>query len=253
MRIDLITLSKILIKPNKDFDNICLLCNNKFRSHDIKICYNCCKEHNLFICKSDAKKKYLLKDSDLDNVMYISRQHSVWSKINMMLYLVNDVIKVSKKKHNIKTKKDLLFFLNNKLKLKEEKKEKLNKNKLQIITERENKLKQKLDEYGLTLRTDSKLCSQYINHGIGNIEDVVKTMKGMEFLYNNTKYHELMGKELKSEFRECKMYGDKMNDDDIEWIRENVKKTCVNNYVKINGTKSIANLPDCLLQYVDKI
>lgn len=253
MRIDLITLNKILIKPNEDFDNVCLLCNNKFRSNDIKICYNCCKEHNLFICKSDAKKKYLLKDSDLDNVMYISRQHSVWSKISMMLYLVNDIIKVSKKKHNIKTKKDLLFFLNNKLKIKEEKKGKLNKNKLQIINERGNKLKQKLDEYGLTLRTDSKLCSQYINHGIGNIEEIVKTMKGMEFLYNNTNYHELMGKELKNEIRECKMYGDRLDEDEIDKIRESVKKTCVNNYVKINGYKSVANLPDYLLQYVEKI
>jgi hypothetical protein len=171
----------------------------------------------------------------------------------MILYLINDIIKVSKKKHNIKTKKELLIFLDEKLKIKEDKKKELNKNKLQIRTERENKLKTKLDEYGLTLRTDSKLCSQYINNGNGNLEEIVRIMKGMEFLYNNTKYHELMGKELRDNIRECKMYGDRLDEEEIDEIRENVKKKCVNEYVKKNGTKSVADLPDCLLQYVKKI
>jgi hypothetical protein len=250
MRIDAIKFDDIIIKPEEQFNNKCLICEKKFRPHDIKICYECCKKHNLLMCKSDVKSQYFLSDKDLEEIRYLTKKHTTWKKVNMLLYLVNDVIKIAKKKYNIKTKKELSIFLDEKRKSRNDKKTERNKTKQIIINERQNKLKQKLDDYGLPLRNDSTLCWKYITAGIGDINEIAEIMKGMEFLYNHTKYHEMMGKKINDELQICREFGIHFENSDINEIRDEVKKQCVNQYIKQNGKKSVANLPDYLLQYV---
>lgn len=45
-----------------------------------------------------------------------------------------------------------------------------------------------LAERNLKIRQDSKLCSSYIETGLGQVSEIVDTMELMEFLYKNTKY-----------------------------------------------------------------
>ena len=45
-----------------------------------------------------------------------------------------------------------------------------------------------LAEVGCELRGDSRLCEQYIEHGVGDIDDICTIMREMKFYYERTDY-----------------------------------------------------------------
>jgi hypothetical protein len=54
------------------------------------------------------------------------------------------------------------------------------------LIERKNRkieLVKKLEEKGLQLRGDSKLCKQYIKHGEGVLQNIVDVMEEMDWFY----------------------------------------------------------------------
>ena len=56
---------------------------------------------------------------------------------------------------------------------------------------RENALRAALIAAGLELRGDSRLCSQYIQNGDGDIDHIVSIMTNMKFLYEHTAYERI--------------------------------------------------------------
>lgn len=54
--------------------------------------------------------------------------------------------------------------------------------------ERKRALEEALARKGLSLREDSRLCSQHIEYGLCDVDEVVETMEEMEFFVNLTGY-----------------------------------------------------------------
>jgi len=153
---------------------------------NIIICNNC-KIHDkyLLITKTNAKKKYLLKDDDLINLPSINKNSSYgpatyYTKENLLNYMCI--------KYNILIL-DVENYIQNKKQEKEFKKqEKQNtitqQNELKKITRR-NKLISALAEYKLDLRSDSQLCKKYIDGSNEyNIQNIVQRMCEMKYLYD---------------------------------------------------------------------
>jgi hypothetical protein len=62
--------------------------------------------------------------------------------------------------------------------------------KIQGIIDRHTTLVSGLKAAGLSLREDSRLCNAYMYDGRGVLEEVVETMKEMDWLYKHTNYAE---------------------------------------------------------------
>lgn len=117
---------------------------------------------------------------------------------------------------------------------------------------RKNILIDALKAVGLSLRSDSSLCQQYIENGTGYVDDIVVTMRQMHFLYNKTNYPELM----KNSIERYKQYIS-----DIGWIeheeyreliqmhirdvQDDIKKQAVKTYIR--NSKTI--VPDYMLSF----
>ncbi len=67
---------------------------------------------------------------------------------------------------------------------------------------RKNELSERLKQHGLYIRNDSLLCSNYIDYGTGNLDDVVNTMVEMDFFYKYTSYPGIYKSKLNEWFRE---------------------------------------------------
>jgi hypothetical protein len=54
--------------------------------------------------------------------------------------------------------------------------------------EREAVMRSELADLGLELRSDSRLCEFYVDHGFGNPKEIAATMEEMEWFFRNTGY-----------------------------------------------------------------
>ena len=63
---------------------------------------------------------------------------------------------------------------------------------LNDIAKRRSDLTKELNRYDLCIRNDSQLCNSYILYNEGNISEIVKEMRIMNFLYEETKYSSLV-------------------------------------------------------------
>jgi hypothetical protein len=82
---------------------------------------------------------------------------------------------------------------------------------------RHDLLKHKLATHGCKLRDDSRLCWNYIESNIGNVDEIVEIMCEMKFYYEHTKY----GRMLKRKLRKKRRNGDDYNYDDVSKIAKN--------------------------------
>ena len=87
---------------------------------------------------------------------------------------------------------------------------------------RKRELENALKSHGLRLRPDSSLCNGYINHGSGDLDDIVTTMVEMAWLFNRTNYKNIMGKRMKNAWEEYRRnrgyydYWDEYDEDEDE-------------------------------------
>lgn len=117
---------------------------------------------------------------------------------------------------------------------------------------RRGDLKGALGRCGLIIRGDSRLCAQYIESGEPGLEQVVLTMRQMNFLYKKTRYASMLSKSIeqcKQEIRE--IYGWLSPEEFGEYIRDHVedvqsliKKKALSRYSK---SSSGDELPDFML------
>jgi hypothetical protein len=101
---------------------------------------------------------------------------------------------------------------------------------LQEHRERQDKEKRRgdlrgaLGQCGLVIRGDSRLCAQFIESGVPGLEQVVATMRQMNFLYKKTRYASLLSKSIEGCKREIReIYGWLSPEEFGEYIRDHVK------------------------------
>ncbi|KAI8144179.1 hypothetical protein BJV82DRAFT_578222 [Fennellomyces sp. T-0311] len=58
----------------------------------------------------------------------------------------------------------------------------------ETTAERRREIVRGLGEYGLQLRSDSRLCAAYIQDGVGDIDDIVTVMREMDWYFRETDY-----------------------------------------------------------------
>ena len=180
----------ILQKNNVVISNKCIECNNKGTKRaktNIILCKICCKlEKYEVITKTKAKLEYFLNEADLEGVNSINANCSYGPAT---YYMKTDIMNKSCSKYNVDNASlcDLLKTMKlDKTNVKKYKIEiKLEKEK-KSSDKRKEKLIEALNFAGLELRSDSVLCSNYINGKIknGSLEDIVKRMCQMKYLYD---------------------------------------------------------------------
>lgn len=139
--------------------------------------------------KTIAMKEYKLTDKDLTNIPYESLRNPHYSSRNeMMLYPRYLLALASSRKWG--TVENLMGKKIKQQQASEKRKNTIKNNKnnrIKVLTDA-------LEKRGLSLRSDSRLCSQYIlNGGSLSLEKVVDTMEEMNFYYNHTRYKEIYG------------------------------------------------------------
>ena len=118
---------------------------------------------------------------------------------------------------------------------------KVNK-KESIKLTRERALNQRLAQFNLQIRSDSELCRRYIQSGKGHLDNIVNMTVVMNFLFNKTKYKQLLDNDYKSWDQRC--YGRYYLDDES---REEFKTKAINLYIKEHPNDH--NIPQPVLNY----
>jgi hypothetical protein len=128
------------------------------------------------------------------------------------------------------------------------------RNKLIEQKNRKAELVKKLEDKGLQLRDDSKLCKQYIKHGEGNLQYIVDVMEEMDWFYKNTKYAKFYKEAKDREYEDWRSYrswGESFEYDSTE-ISEIAKKNAISDYLRRSmltplSPNAIQNKPEELL------
>lgn len=224
------------------------------------------------ICKTEAKNKYFLTEKDIEHLDYQEKRNPHGKSSPMKLYDLDGITKVFCDKHGldnseqeIKSMLDELIQKKSNDKINKESRRKnilekelvkngLSKNNIIYINgskitetmieeiKRRELLVRKLSEKGLKLRSDSKICSEFIENGSLKIEEVVNCMCEMDWLFKNTNYAKIISKEIKNEIATAR---NEKWDYDIDDIRQNAsltaKKKAISEWLKnnINYNKTI--------------
>jgi len=151
-------------------------------SYNIRVCHECQITKPIYtqITRSTAMKEYCLKGKEVDELAHIVVKNPVFSSAApMRLYILNDVLEISKNRdvEAIKQKKQMSL----------EKRRKTVADKKEI---RKQQLIDALHNIGLELRSDSELCEQYLDGKIQNMSlaQLVREMAVMKYLYEYTDY-----------------------------------------------------------------
>jgi hypothetical protein len=151
----------------------------------VVLCKDCAKlDKYQVICTTKAKNTYFITDDDIDELDYMEG-HTGYSY--GFYYYVSEIKNIACRVHNT-TLENLPNVLEH---LQEEKTTRIAIRKANGI-ERRNNIKEKrkiklinaLNNMGLELRNDSKLCSKYIDGEIKDLQGVVKRMCQMKYLYD---------------------------------------------------------------------
>ena len=116
---------------------------------------------------------------------------------------------------------------------------------------RRTELVKKLEEKGLQLRDDSKLCKQYIKRGEGNLQHIVDVMEEMDWFYKNTKYSKFYKEAKDKEYQDWRSYrgwGEFFEYDPTE-ISEIAKKMAISDYL---GGTAVPPLPPHALKSINE-
>ena len=180
----------ILQKNNVVISNKCIECNNKGTKRaktNIILCKICCKlEKYEVITKTKAKLEFFLNEDDLEDIKNVKANSSYGEAT---YYMKSDIINKACSKYNVDNARlcDLLKTMKlDKTNIKQYKMEIKLEKEHKASDKRKEKLIEALNFVGLELRSDSVLCSNYINGKIknGSLEDIVKRMCQMKYLYD---------------------------------------------------------------------
>ena len=168
---------------------ICVECKiNKGKKSvyfDFYLCSDCrFGDKYTLITKTNAKKKYLLKDEDLDKIDKIIGNSSYGPAT---YFTVENLTKYLCEKNNLFPDQldDFITELINQKNIKAElRKKKSDENKKIKMDKRKNKLINELNKYKLQLRNDSVLCQKYIDgESEYDLDEIVLRMCEMKYLY----------------------------------------------------------------------
>jgi len=166
----------------------CVECNDKKgikrAKLEIVLCKECAKlEKYKLITKTEAKKRYLLLDDDLEGLLRISCNSS-YGLATYFRYI--DVKLLCCEKNGI-NEEDLESFLEEKECERNERIEERRRNgeekRVRDRERREERLRRELGKCGLVLRDDSVLCRKYMDGLDIRLEEVVRRMCEMRYLY----------------------------------------------------------------------
>lgn len=138
------------------------------------------------VTKSTAKEIYKLTDMDLEElyVTYVRNPH-YRTAAPMHLYDKEDVIRLARQAHGgdvgIKAARTATSARGRAIR---------DTRRLQVES-RTTLLTERLEQAGLTLREDSRLCQQYIDNGHRDVDEIVTTMKEMAWYFRCTDYETL--------------------------------------------------------------
>lgn len=150
-----------------------------------------------------AKSRFALTDKDIEDVDYdLVRNPHYRSAAPMKLYLVADVREVALDKYP-----GGFHQVEQVLLKKQERSENRKKEKEASKAVRKNELTNALSRMGCQLRSDSRLCNAYIENGKGNLTEIVNTMVEMKFLFQHTRYRDIVD-DIIDDYREWGEYYD---------------------------------------------
>jgi hypothetical protein len=196
---------------------------------DIFLCIDCKKIDGLLIRRSIAKYEYCLEEEDLNDI----KSNKVINYPNPKseyYYYKEDLLKKAIEKYGSfeqfterKEKREKRSYMTRRAqKIKET-------NIHHIKMARKRNLEKELLKNGIKMRNDSKLCESYIQDGDesgNNIEEIVRIMVEMEFLYKRTQYGNILQKNKLND-----TVGSFRTEEQEEEFRKISKKEAVNKYV----------------------
>ena len=182
--------SKSSLLPNETI-TYCNECHTNpgkpIRFIDAPVCVQCSElpKYN-FITKTDAKNEYLVKDEDLNGLVFHQVKSSYGRNAYASLYNKLDIMQKACERYST-TLEELSGVLEINKQEKQNKsaarRMKMQENRNAREAPRRNQLIDNLRVAGLELRADSKLCQMYIEGKIDNLAQVVRRMCEIRYLY----------------------------------------------------------------------
>lgn len=172
------------------------------------------------ISATEAKKKFKINDNDLDKVAF--RTYYNKFRVQCRSFLASDVLALALIKY--KGPANLRAACKT-----------IPRKKSSAKETRRLDLEIALAEVNLVIRKDSRFCAQFINTGTPGLEEIVVTMRQMDFLHTKTRYATLLSKSIKkfkSTIREEYGWLDTNDYDDvvryhIEEVQSTIKKNAL--------------------------
>ena len=176
------------------------------------------------ITKTDAKEKYLLKDSDLEKLECEQKRSPTYRNTIMKLYVLSEVealaLHIWGDENMIAEEKERRSVRRTELRENRRARDEARRQVLMAKYEiRRKELSRALAIYGLKIRHDSKMCDAYIDGSIDDLEHVVDICRKMNWLHNKTDYAKRLDKEIKDSF---KHYGSCDIEDEVDCMQHTI-------------------------------
>lgn len=143
------------------------------------------------ITQSTAKKDYRLKDDDLEQLECMLHRNPYGRRSPpMKLYYVSDVRIAAMMRFGSR------MAFETTLARAQNRQHKARMTKAERSAERERILVAELRKHGCELREDSRLCSAYIQRGVGDPQEIATTMEEMQFFHNHTQYQQIISRNI---------------------------------------------------------
>jgi hypothetical protein len=157
-----------------------------------------------FITKTNAKKEYFLTEDELSQIESIERPNPYRKSSTMSLYKCDEIMKFLQNKYNVCSIEKVMDIIKQIKIKKEEKKQKYIQNKSDQKQRRKYKLLEALQQYGMKLRSDSKLCQGYIDGIIKDksVDWIVNRMCQIKYLYDYCNMKDEIEKAKKEQMEE---------------------------------------------------
>jgi len=200
------------------------------KARDVYLCDQCADSPKYkLIYHSHAKKEYRLNDNDLMPLLAKSFEKKT-AYCMATLYLLTDVEEVCRTKYGCAPTDNTLQILAKIEKIKSDKVKKRVANRNKKETGRKTRLVARLNDHGLELRYDSKLCTGYIDGTITDwtVDQICHRMCQMKYLFDycNMDHYLEKAHEANQDEYNAGYIPDSSPFDDAEWMA--LKKHGVN-------------------------
>lgn len=152
--------------------------------HDIRTDY--IDDTGTTYTKTQAKSTFLLTDKDMDALPCTEKCNPRFRSAHPMKIYTSRVL-IQKAKEKYGTRRLMLEHVA----ARKNRALKRQKTKENIRLQRHDELVEKLGQRGLELRSDSRLCSAYIENGKGDANEIANIMHEMDFYHRYTDYRQI--------------------------------------------------------------